>query len=218
MMDLKTERRKLEDYILSAAIFENKIVNVLNFLTYKNFTTWDDYDYQEAWAIITTMYKENRIIDVMTFSIEYKKRFNKSIFNHIMDLSSRIASTQNTQHHAAILVQIDMTDRLVELLQSLAMNHNIPESERVDFKNTGIDLEGYKIDVFDAKDALLKMILHKNYSDVSAKQINKFAELMNKKVDNIRRNEVKIALIANLRCLCISEKAKYLLMQLESEI
>ena len=56
MIDYSLERKKLGEYILSAAIIENKIVDVLNFLTYKNFTKWDDYDYQEAWSIIVRMY------------------------------------------------------------------------------------------------------------------------------------------------------------------
>ena len=218
MIDYSIERKKLEEYILSAAIIENKIVDVLNFLTYKNFTKWDDYDYSEAWSIIVRMYNEQRVIDIMTFSIEYKKQFKKSIFNHIIDLSNRLGSTTNTIHHAAILIQIDMTDKLVELLSQMSMNHNIPELERVDFKNSASELSEYKIDIFDAVNALKLTTESKNYSEISKKNIQKFSDMMNRKCEGIRRNEAKTSIIANMRCLCTSEKAKYLLMQLESEI
>jgi len=218
MIDYKEERRKLEEYILSAAIIENKVVEVISFLSYRNFTIWDDYDYQEAWAMITTMYKEGRIIDIMTFSIEYKKRFKKSIFNHVVDLSNRLASTMNTQHHAAILVQIDITDKLIEVLTNLSMNHNLPESERIEFKNAANDLVDYNIDVFEAIDGIVLMINHKNYSQVAEREVRKFADMVNKKIEGIKRNDAKVALLSNIRCLCVSEKAKYLLMQLEAEI
>lgn len=218
MIDYKEERRKLEEYILAAAVIENKVIDVISFLSYKNFSVWDDYDYQEAWVIITTMHNESKIIDIMTFSIEYKKRFKKSIFNHIIELSNKIASTINTQHHAAILVQIDITDKLIELLTSLSLNYNLPDSERVEFKNAVGDLADYKIDVFEAINGLILMVTHKNYSAVAEKELRKFSDMVNKKINGIRLNEAKVSLLSSVRCLCKTEKAKYLLMQLEAEI
>jgi len=218
MTNLDLERKKLEEYILAAALLENRIVEVIHFLSWKNFSKWDDFDYQQAWVIITEMYKSNKIIDLMTFAIEYKKKFKKSIFDHSIEIMNKVASVNNTQKHAAILVQIDITNKLVDLLSQLSMNQNLPEYERISFKDSASKLSDYSIDIFLAIQGIEKMVVDKKYSEVSKKYINSFIRDVELKIHNIKHYEAKTALISNIRCLCISEKAKYLLMQLENEI
>jgi hypothetical protein len=213
-------KRLLEDAILGSLIcngYDGNIREAMQFLSFKNFETYADFDNKTLFKCISEMYP-TETIDLCTIAFRMKQTYNTECVEHLIKLTSMVASTTNTLSHCACLLQIDLTDKFCKLLTDLSNNNNLPVDERLLISNTEKEIQESGIDILQAIPAVLKMAKLKNLNAVAISHVLKFNIAVEEKCKNIRDAQKKHSIISNMWLLCKTEKAKQLLMQLKFEI
>ena len=157
-------KRLLEDAILGSLIcngYDGNIREAMQFLSFKNFETYSDFDNKTLFKCISEMYPE-QTIDLCTIAFRMKQTYNTECVTHLIKLTSMVASTTNTLSHCACLLQIDLTDKFCKLLNDLSNNNNLPVDERLLISNTEKEIQESGMDILQAVPAVLKMAQLKN--------------------------------------------------------
>ena len=126
-------KRLLEDAILGSIIsngYDGNIREALQFLTFKNFETYLDFDNKLLFKCVSEMYPE-QTIDLCTIAFRMKQTYKKECTQHLIKLTNKVASTTNTLSHCACLLQIDLTEKFCKLLNDLSINATIAVDERI---------------------------------------------------------------------------------------
>jgi len=213
-------KRLLEDAILGSIIsngYDGNIREAMQFLTFKNFETYTDFDNKTLFKCISEMYPK-QTIDLCTIAFRMKQTYNTECVTHLIKLTSMVASTTNTLSHCACLLQIDLTEKFCKLLTDLSNNNNLPVDERLLISSTEKEIQESGMDILQAVPAVLKMAQLKNLNALVISHVSKFNVNVEEKCKNIREAQKKHSIISNMWLLCKSEKAKQLLTQLKFEI
>jgi hypothetical protein len=213
-------KRFLEDAILGALVcngYDGNIREAMQFLTFKNFETYPDFDNKLLFKCISEMYPE-QTIDLCTIAFRMKQTYKKECTEHLIELSNKVASTTNTLSHCACLLQIDLTEKFCKLLNDLSNNNTIAVDERILISGCEKEIQENGIDILQAVSATLKMAKLKNLNPFVINQLSKFNDAIQVKCKNIREAQRKLSILSNLNILCKTEKAKQLFNELKLEI
>jgi hypothetical protein len=213
-------KRFLEDAILGSIIsngYDGNIREAMQFITFKNFETYPDFDNKLLFKCISEMYPE-QTIDLCTIAFRMKQTYKKECTQHLIELSNKVASTTNTLSHCACLLQIDLTEKFCKLLNDLSNNNTIAVDERILISGCEKEIQENGIDILQAVPATLKMAKLKNLNPFVINQLSKFNDAIQVKCKNIREAQRKLSILSNLNILCKTEKAKQLFNELKLEI
>lgn len=213
-------KRDLETSILGAIILNGNcgtVAEAMQFLTFKNFGTYADFDNKTLFKCICEMYP-NQSIDLLTVAAEMKLKYKINCNIYLSNLTNRIASTTHVISHCAYLLQLDLTEKFCKLLNDLSANNVIPIEERLLIANCEKEILESGLDILDAIPAFIKMAQIKNISKLAITHAEKFNDSVNAKCSNIRQAQKKHAILAHLKHLCKTPKANELLTLLTAEL
>jgi DnaB-like helicase N terminal domain len=215
-----TTKRLLEDTILGALIcngYDGNIREAMQFLTFKNFETYSDFDNKMLFKCISEMYP-NETIDLCTIAFRMKQIYKNDCAKHLIELTNKVASTTNTLSHCACLLQIDLTDKFCRLLNDLSNNNSIPIDERLLVSGYEKEIREGRLDILLSVPAFLKMAKFKNLNNTIIVNASKFNDAVNEKCKGIRERQKTLSILSNMQILCKSEKAQSLFNQLKAEL
>ena len=213
-------KRLLEDSILGSIIsngYDGNIREALQFLTFKNFGTYEDFDNKILFKCISEMYPQETI-DLCTILFRMKRNYKIDCTEHLINLTNKVASTTNTLSHCACLLQIDLVEKFCKLLTDLSNNNVVPIDERILISNSEKEIRESSMDIFIAVPAFIKMAKLKNLNSFVISHVSKFNVALDEKCKGIREAQKKQSILSNLRLICKTEKAQSLFNQLKVEI
>lgn len=215
-----TTKRILEDSILGALIcngYDGNIREAMQFLTFKNFGTYEDFDNKILFKCISEMYP-NQTIDLCTILFRMQRTYKINCAEYLINLTNKVASTTNTLSHCACLLQVDLIEKFCKLLNDLSLNTFIDVDERLIISQSRSEILESDIDILLAVPAFLKMAKIKNLNPIIISHVSKFNEAVNEKCKGIREAQKKKSILSNLNLLCKTAKAKELFNKLKAEI
>jgi hypothetical protein len=213
-------KRLLEDAILGALVcngYDGNIREAMQFLTFKNFETYPDFDNKLLFKCISEMYP-TETIDLCTIAFRMKQTYKKECTGHLINLMSIVASTTNTLSHCACLLQIDLTEKFCKLLNDLSNNNHLPIDERLLVSGYEKEIREEGLDILLSVPAFLKMAKFKNLNNTIVIYVSKFNDALNEKCKGIIERQKTLSVLSNMQLLCRSEKAQSLFNQLRAEI
>jgi len=213
-------KRLLEDAILGALVcngYDGNIREAMQFLSFKNFGTYNDFDNKTLFKCISEMYPK-QTIDLCTIAFSMKQTYNIECVQHLIKLTSMVASTTNTLSHCACLLQIDLTEKFCKLLNDLSNNNHLPIDERLLVSGYEKEIREEGLDILLSVPAFLKMAKFKNLNNTIVIHVSKFNDALNEKCKGIIERQKTLSVLSNMQLLCRSEKAQSLFNQLRAEI
>ena len=193
-------RKKIEQQIIAAVVLDSTAIDALQFLSEKNFQNYD-YDHRLIWATIKEMEGKQQI-DVSTVAYKLCVKFGKDYLNYLIDITNQVASSVHVMEHSAILVQIDLKEKFVNVLRVLAMHSNISDSDRALVSEVLKEVEQLDEPIWNLATGAQKMLESKQVNPLIVKEIELFNTNVNIKLDHIRKSSNKTYVIHALFKLC----------------
>lgn len=145
-------RNNLESAIIGAVLSSYKLHEIIHVVSHKNFK--NPY-YAKIYKVIEAMYG-TAPVDPITVAYKVREAYpgESADINHYMNTAiSFVSTTANVYHHAFILLQEDITEKLYDLLNKI--RQEFPLSAE-DTKSIMLHIAGKTIDIFDVLELALE--------------------------------------------------------------
>ena len=207
---MKEIRNKLEQQIIAAVVMDSTAIDALQFLTEKNF---ENHNHIRLWSTIREM--EGKMpIDISTLSYRVHVRYGKDLLQYLIDITNQVASSVHVMEHAAILVQVDLKEKFINVLRILAMSSHISDSDRALIAETLKEVEIVDEPIWSLAIAVQSMFESKKVSDIAIKEIALFNQNVNIKMDMIRKKSHQNYVIHALSKMCKTDLQRMYFNQL----
>ena len=209
-------RKKIEQYILGACIIEGTAIESVQFLSEKNFSVYD-YDHRLIFQAIKSM-NGKQPIDIATVSFYMIKTHGKEYLNYILELTSLVGSTHNIQHHSAILLQIDMSEKLLNMFNHLVIDSRLNTLDVAILNDVMNDLKVNDVAIWESVPAILVLFKQKKVSQILIDELTSFNQVINKKITQVRENTQRNEILHAVYRLCKTDIQKYYFNQLKESL
>lgn len=209
-------RKKIEQYILAACIIEGSAIESVQFLSEKNFSVYE-YDHRLIFQAIKNM-SGKQPIDIATVAFYVVKLHGREYLNYILDITSMVASTHNIQHHSAILLQIDMTEKLLKTLSHLVIDSRLNTLDVAILNDVINDLKINDVAIWESVPAILEMFEQKKVSQLIIDELVSFNSVIDKKITQVRENTHRNEALHSVYRLCKTDIQKYYFNQLKESL
>jgi hypothetical protein len=213
-MEQDAIKKRIEQYVLSALIYDSKCMYALDYLSYKNFGVYLEADHQIIYKCISEMFMK-KDIDLATIAYELKTKYNKDYLNYLIELTYFVSSSENTEYHSLIIVQMDFVNKFCNMLDKLTNSSLIPLNEKVLISDCSKDIRIGDLDIFESISGFIRMAKHKNMSQVVIDESIKFETKIGVRIKAIKEKRASMQLMKHLEVLCKTPKQKKLLFLLK---
>jgi hypothetical protein len=193
-------RKKLEQQIIAAVVLDSTAIDALKFLTEKNFQCYE-FDHRLIWQTIKEM-EGKVLIDMSTVAYKIHAKYGKDYLHYLIDISNQVASSAHVMEHSAILVQIDLKEKFINMLRILVMHIGISESDRALVSEVLKEVEQLDEPIWNLATGAQKMLESKQVNQLIIKELELFNSNVNIKLDHIRKESNKTYVIHALSKLC----------------